>query len=641
MAIVDMNKISLVALESQKHQILKLLMRKGIVQIDDSSELLEDESLGSFLVKDGDETTASIYDQKIMVVSQAIAALSVVSKRKKPLFSKPEQSDKLSKEQAQEFYSLASEVNTLGKNIVELKANENNLKNKIALMMPWSKLDMPLEATQTKFSKILLGVMPANVGIEQIEIKLTEQSLAADIGIIDADNTNSYSYLVAHKESFDSALEVAKEFGFSAVSFTDIVGTPAQVIKSCESLLVKSENERADIDAQILKMSEQIESLEKLYDYYSIKKEQADITSNLVKTKTTFCFNGWVEASKSAELESELTQKFDCCVYVTPVDKKEGVPILLKNNAFVEPFESITSMYSLPHSSNMDPNTMVAIFYTIFYGMMLSDAGYGLIMALACGFIWFKYNPDGGMGKMIKMFFYCGISTTIWGFVFGSIFGGLIPFPALLDPLTDVMPIMGISILFGILHLYIGLGMKAYMSIRDGKPLDAIWDVVSWYLFVTGVVILIAPTVMEGVNATVLSAGKYMAIAGVILLVLTQGRSADGLFAKLFGGVKSLYGITGYFGDILSYLRLMALCLSTGVIAQVINLLGDIAGPVAFIFIGLIGHTINLLINALGAYVHTSRLQYVEFFGKFYEGGGKAFNPFKLKSKYVTFKEEN
>lgn len=641
MAIVDMNKISLVALESQKRQILKLLMKKGNVQIDDSSNLLEEEGLKEFLKKDGDESTVSLYDQKMTLVTQAITALDTIAKRKKPLFAKPFQSEKMKSTRAEEIYSFALETNTLGKNIIELKASENGLKNKIQSLVPWTELSMPLETTSTKFTKVLLGTLPVTISIEDIQIKLSEQSLASVIGIVNSDRTNAYAYLISHKEHYDKTLEVIKEFGFSPVTFSDEVGTPAHVIKNCESLIVKSENERDDIHSQLLRMTEKLEDLEKLYDYLSIKKQQAAITSNLVKTQSTFCFNGWVETSKTSELEAELTEKFDCCVYITAGDKKEGIPILLKNNALVEPFESITSMYSLPHSSNMDPNAMVALFYCIFYGMMLSDAGYGIIMTVACGFIALKYKPDGGMGKMMRMLALCGISTTIWGFVFGSVFGGLIPFKGLLNPIVDVMPLMGISILFGILHLYVGLGMKAYMLIRDKDPLAVIWDVISWYLFVTGVVILIAPTVMSDVSPAILSVGKYMAIAGAIVLILTQGRSKKGLFGKAFGGVASLYGITAYFGDILSYLRLMALCLSTGVIATVINLLGDMTGPVAGIIIGILGHTINLLINALGAYVHTSRLQYVEFFGKFYEGGGKAFDPFKLKSKYVTFKEEN
>lgn len=641
MAIVDMNKISLVGLESQKYQILKFLMKKGIVQIDDSSVLAEDEELKEFLKKDGDESAVSMYEQKISVVSQAIASLNAVYKRKKPLFASLNQTEKLKLVQIEELYSFAGEINALGKRIIELKSNENTLKNQIEAMLPWEKFDIPLENLSTKFTKILLGTISTNTSLENIKVKLAEIAPESDIEEINSDKINKYLYLVAHKEVYDKAIDVAKEFGFLPVSFNDITGTPSEIIKKSQNLVAKDEKERADINSEILKSAEKTFELEKLYDYLNMEKEQASILSSLVKTKTTFYFNGWVTAKQSTEIEKELTEKFDCCVYVTQGNKKEGIPILLENNAFVEPFESVTSMYSLPHSSNIDPNSMLAVFYFIFYGMMLSDAGYGIIMTVVCGFVALKYKPSGGMGKMIRMLALCGISTTIWGFVFGSIFGGLIPFKGLLDPLTDVMSIMGVSIIFGIIHIFFGLGMKAYILIRDGNPFAAIWDVLSWYLFVLGLVILIAPVVVTfEIPESILTIGKYMTIAGVVILVLTQGRDNKGIFSKAFGGIKSLYDITGYFGDILSYLRLMALCLSTGVIAMVINLLGDMAGPVFAIVIGVIGHTVNLLINALGAYVHTSRLQYVEFFGKFYEGGGKAFNPFKLKSKYVIFKEE-
>ncbi len=638
MAIVDMNKISLVGLETQKHQILSFLMKKGTVQIDDSSTLIEEE-LKEFLQKDGDEDRVSICEQKLTVISQAISTLNIVSKRKKPLFSSPQESKKLSAEKAEELYSFALEVNSLSRRIIELKASENTLKSKIDIMTPWMNLNVPLESLGTKFSYMALGTLPSSVNLESIEIKLAEVAKESTIGIINNDKIISYVYLIAHKDVYETAIDTIKEFGFSIVSFSDNEGTPSQVIKNCGHLVAKSENERADIDSQFIKMSERLPDLEKLYDYFNMEKEQANILSNLVKTKTSFTFNGWLPAEESKLIEKELTEKFECCVYIEPGDKKEDIPILLENNAFVEPFESITSMYSLPRSSNMDPNSMVALFYAIFYGMMLSDAGYGLVMTVLCGFIALKYKPAGGLGKMTRMLALCGITATVWGFIFGSIFSGLIPMTGLLDPLVDVMPIMGISILFGITHLYVGLGMKAYMYIRDGNPLAVIWDVISWYLFVTGVIILIAPTVMPDLSSTILNVGKVLAISGVILLIATQGRDQKSLFGKLFGGAKSLYGITGYFGDILSYLRLMALCLSTGVIGKVINLLAGMAGPLG-IFILLIGHVINFLLGALGAYVHTSRLQYVEFFGKFYEGGGKAFNPFKLKSKYVYFKEE-
>ena len=234
----------------------------------------------------------------------------------------------------------------------------------------------------------------------------------------------------------------------------------------------------------------------------------------------------------------------------------------------------------------------------------------------------------------------CGISTAIWGFVFGSVFGSSLPgIPVIINPLKDVMVLMAMSLVFGIIHIYIGLGIKGYTLLRDGDVIGFISDIILWYIFITGVCLLIIPVVAGDIGIFSVI-GKYLAIIGMVGIILTNGRAYKGIFMKLFKGTSALYGITGYFGDILSYTRLMALCLSSGVIGQVINLLGAMAGPVGMIIIGLIGHSINLFIGALGAYVHTSRLQFVEFFGKFYEGGGEAFTPFKFRTKYTSINEE-
>lgn len=638
---VDMNKLSLVGLDTQKSQILKLLMQKGIVQIDDSADLTENEEIKEFLKRDGDEEKVAMYEQRLSVTANAIIALDFAAKRKKAIFSQTRQSEMLTEEQVEELYSFAGEVNSLVKKVNELKASENVLKNKIEMLVPWAKLDIPLEQTSTKFSQIVLGMIPTNITLESISLKLAEVAPESTVGMVNSNKLVSYIYLIAHNDVYEQAIEVLREFDFAAISFADSTGTPLQAINSYKNIVAESEQKRKELDAELLEKTEKTFSLEQLYDCLTVQRDQINILSKLLKTERAFTFNGWIPANKSDLVKQELVEKFDCCVYTTPGDKKTGIPILLKNNALVEPFESITAMYSLPHSSNVDPNTVVAIFFFTFYGMMLSDAGYGVLMTLACWFVLSKYNPDGEIGKMLRMFRLCGVSTTIWGLVFGSIFGGLVPFQGLLNPLEDVQPLMAMSILFGIAHLYVGLGMKGYMYIRDGNPLAVIWDVISWYLFLTGLIILVAPSVMPSVDPQLLVAGEYMALVGFVILFLTQGRNEKGLFKKAFEGVSCLHGVIGYFGDILSYLRLMALCLSTGVIAIVINLLGEMSGVVLAVIIGTVGHMINLLINALGAYVHTSRLQYVEFFGKFYEGGGTAFKPFKLNTKYVSFREEN
>ena len=198
---------------------------------------------------------------------------------------------------------------------------------------------------------------------------------------------------------------------------------------------------------------------------------------------------------------------------------------------------------------------------------------------------------------------------------------------------------MGLALLLGIIHIYVGMLMKAIMLVKEKKIFDAICDILFWYLLLTGVFMLVIPIVAGDIGIWSV-VGKYLAIIGVIGVLLTGGRKEKNIIKKFTKGLSSLYGITSYFSDVLSYSRLMALCLSTGVIAQVVNLLGGLVGPIPAVIVGIIGHGFNLANSALGSYVHTSRLQYVEFFGKFYEGGGKEFTPFKYKNKYTRIKEE-
>ena len=326
-------------------------------------------------------------------------------------------------------------------------------------------------------------------------------------------------------------------------------------------------------------------------------------------------------------------------IKVRPEEENEQAPVLVQDNRVVEPFQSITNMYSVPNKHELDPNPVMAIFYILFFGLMLSDVGYGLLLTLGCLFFIKKKKYERGEGKLVKLLTYCGVSSVVWGFFFGSFFGDLIPIKGILNPLKDVMPLMGLALLLGIVHIYTGMFMKAIQLIREKKVLDAICDIGFWYLLLTGVFLLVVPIVAGDIGIWS-EVGKYLAIIGVVGVILTGGRKEKNIFKKCTKGVSSLYDITSYLSDVLSYSRLMALCLSTGVIAQVVNLLGGLVGPIPAIFVGIIGHGFNLANSALGSYVHTSRLQYVEFFGKFYEGGGKEFTPFKYKNKYTKIKEE-
>lgn len=640
MAIVNMNKISIVGLQLEKDQILKFLMKKGFVQIDDSADLLEDEFFGKSLKKDSREQLVYEYEQKMSSINVAIETLKSNTKIKKSMLSPKDDFKNISIDYAEKLYEDILEINSISKQINSLKSEENSLLNTKETLTPWIKFDLDLGNISTKYSRTILGTIPTTSNIDQVTNKLYDEVPESVIGIINEDKQFRYIFVIVHKDSLYNATEVLREYGFSQVTFGLLEYTPKTEINNIENKINEIQNNRNILIEKLKNYCEKIKEYENLYDYYMVIRDENKIVENFIKTKTTFCLNGWLPSKKADSLVKTLTENYKCYVETEKGNKDEGYPVLLENNSFVTPFEDIVNMYSTPSTKDVDPSGIMAFFYIIFFGMMLADAGYGILISLACLFIVKKTKLKKGQGNLIKLMGICGISTAIWGFVFGSVFGSSLPgIPVIINPLKDVMVLMAMSLVFGIIHIYIGLGIKGYTLLRDGDVIGFISDIILWYIFITGVCLLIIPVVAGDIGIFSVI-GKYLAIIGMVGIILTNGRAYKGIFMKLFKGTSALYGITGYFGDILSYTRLMALCLSSGVIGQVINLLGAMAGPVGMIIIGLIGHSINLFIGALGAYVHTSRLQFVEFFGKFYEGGGEAFTPFKFRTKYTSINEE-
>ena len=305
---------------------------------------------------------------------------------------------------------------------------------------------------------------------------------------------------------------------------------------------------------------------------------------------------------------------------IVPLADDEPMPIEFENNKFVTPVEPVTEMFSLPSRGDIDPNPVMSIFYYLFFGLMLSDAGYGLLLVIAAAVMLKKMKPEGTRNKMVQLFLLGGVGSIFWGALFGSWFGNIIPVVAetffgttigqlgLYDPIKDPMPLLILSFIFGIIHLFTAMGINFYNLTRHGKLKDAIYDVGFWYLFLIGLILLIpiAPLGTPGVFQT----GAVMAIAGALGLILTQGRSNSNFFARIFGGLSSLYDVTSYLSDVLSYSRLLALGLATGVIAMVVNTMGSMAGggiggAILLIVVFVLGHTMNLLINVLGAVSYT------------------------------------
>lgn len=675
MAVLQMQKVSICALKKDRKAILEKVQSMGIME---TSQFMEDET---GFEKMNTQNAKSKFEKNASLADTALGILAEYVPEKTSMFASLEGKKLVEKEpflqavdRKDEIMSAASGILAQQRKIAEYKANIQKLENQIEALAPWMGLDVPMAFKGTKTSAFFVGSISASVTLEEIYTWILEkapETAGADVWILSSDKDGTYIAVVCLKEDMSKVEEALRQNGFSRPSQLT-AQVPAkekenlqreiqrlkQDIKSCREVIEGYAAERTD--------------LKLIGDYFRARAEKYEVLGTLPQSKRTFVLSGYVPRKVVPALERTLEDNFVLSIDVEELQEEEEGPVLLSNNGFSESMEGILASYGLPHKGELDPTTIMSFFYVFFFGLMLSDAAYGLIITIAC-FIAVKKFPrmEQSLKKSIKMFMYCGISTVIWGILFGGYFGDAIdvvartffgisvPEGGLVKalwfvPLNDPMRMLIYSMAFGLVHLFTGLGIKGYMLLKDKKYLDFFCDIVLWYVFLIGLLLLLIPSNIFASIAqldtgvfppAVAGTGKVLAIVGVVGLVLMSGRSSKNVVLRLALGAYDVYNVTGWLSDVLSYSRLLALGLATGVIASVVNQMGSmlgggILGAVLFIVVFIVGHTLNLAINLLGAYVHTNRLQFVEFFGKFYEGGGKAFNPFKASTKYVDVKEE-
>ena len=541
------------------------------------------------------------------------------------------------------------------KDIADRRTEINRLRGLIAGLKPWETLDIPLEMNETEHALVQLGAAPVKTDTVQMTADVQAAAPSVIVQEVSKDKQQKYYAFICLKEEKEQLLEALRPYNFSAVTLADQKGTATEAMHRYEKEIEKNEKNIAEDEEILKKLAAYREHIEFLYDSLMMRRDRARVVGDMVSTEMVFYFDGWMPAKAQPEVEALLKEYEFYYNIEEPDPDDESVPVLLQNNSIVTPFEAVTGMYSLPGRHDIDPTAILAPFYFLFFGLMLSDAAYGLILTTLCAIILKKYKPEGTTHRMIKMFMFCGLSTFMWGALFGGWFGNFFTVaaktffgkefvirPLWFDPLSEPMRLLVVSLILGAIHLFVGMGVQAYMDIKDGRPLDALFDIGLWYLLLIGIVLF---AFGGKLGAGAVGIGKIMAIVGAVGILLTGGRKKKGIFGKLTGGLGSLYGITSYLSDVLSYSRLLALGLATGVVAQVFNTLGSlagggIAGSILLIVVFAFGTVFNIAINALGAFVHSCRLQYVEFFGKFYTGGGRPFAPFERKTKYIKILKE-
>lgn len=647
--ILKMQKLTLIGFLADKESILRDLMKKKCVQINGPENIQDYESIAQLAVPGVAQTYE--LEQELTKFTSAIRAVAPYEE-KGSAFSKKEISDfssMLDKEIYSEAASLRDEINSIVKQIAEQKNIISRSQLQITSLEPWTDLDLDLSVTQTKSTALLYLTAAADVNLEEFEAKLQEATPLCYVHKVSSSSELSCLLLIYHKDAQDAVMNVVKGFNTNRPDFASLKGNAAENISSLKNKIETCSKEAQRLTEQLKVAATSSKLLKKGFDMVTLQIDDQKVRENIFQTQSVFALTGWLTENDMDKVK-KILDKYPC--YYTMVQPEEGddPPIKLKNNKFVEPYEMITEMYSLPTPDGIDPTPILTPFFILFFGMMLADAGYGLILFLLCFIGLKKLKPDEGFLKnAMNIGVACGLSTIFWGVMYGGYFGNLVTqvaeswfgvtvtVPAVFDPLNDPMSVMLLSLILGAIHLFAGMGVKIYMLAKRGHLLDGLMDIGLWYVLLIGLPMLALP-VTAGI-------GKVLSIVGAVGLILTQGRHEKNIFMKLIKGVMSLYDITSYLSDVLSYARILALGLAGGVIANVMNIMGtmpglNIIGVVVFVAIFAIGHAFNLAISGLGAYVHTSRLQYVEFFGKFYEAGGRPFKPFKANTKYTLISDK-
>ena len=641
MAVVEMNKISLIGLETDKERVLENLMKIGMVEVKDLSENLSSDEWKDLAQNDGDNESIQELEAKIEKISAIIEYLERYDTQKKGLFSSKRDLSindySLVLKNQDKLLSVIDEIKQCNQAMADLKSEKNKFSNLILSLKPWEALDIPLDLVATRNSTVLTGVVPKMADADKIRQDLASEVPECHFEVVGEDKDQSYLLIIYLSSKEDAVTKVLKQYGFSKVTFKDLNGTAKHNINEASKKIDSIEKEIEGIEKKIASFSSYKSDLEVLYDHMSIERDRKKVLSNLVKTDKIFLLEGWLPAKMSEQVKGYLEKSCDCFVNIIEPSEDEEFPVLLANNDIAKSVESITSMYSVPNSREIDPNTIMAPFFMLFFGLMLSDGGYGALLAIATAIILKVFKLEEGTKRFMKLMFYCGISTMFWGLLFGGWFS--IPnIPSLwFNPVDDPELLLSYSLLFGVIHIYVGLGVRAANLIREKKYLDVVFDVLFWYIIFTGFALYLLPYIpkIDPDRVTgLVNIGKYLLLIGAVLLVLTQGRSKKNIFAKLVNGISSLYDLVGFLSDVLSYSRLLAMGLATSVIGSIVNQMAAMLGfnnifkIILVALVLLVGHAINFAINALGLCPFQQASVY-RVFGKFYKGGGTSLNPLK------------
>lgn len=649
MSLSPVAKYSLISREKNKDRIIDLLHNFGVMQLSEGEKK-------EVIARTDENSPEYLFAQ----VTFALNFLKRYDERKIPLTQKlagrqPELTLSQLEEMAEKFdyRQVVAACENHEAKLNELSNLIDRHKNDLALLFPWSGLDfVPESKIETRITKTLLG----SASFEVYEEILRKTEKLKEVNLLKSREINREVFfaITFHKKLENEIKVILTQHDFKPSQLPSLVCHPHDQTRTCENTITRAEKDREKIIQEIKKEVKYIPSLEIIYDFLAWKKEQKEAKDNTLNTAKTFTLLFWME-ERFKEILCRALAKItaDYALEKIPVNKGEVVPVVLKNKALVEPFESVTGVYGMPLPSEPDPTPFLAPFFFIFFGFCVSDAGYGLVITLIMSILYKMMKKPPAEKKLIKLLIFGGLSTLVIGALFGSWFGVDISNMSdnwfktfvltfkVIDPVKNPITVLLVALAFGILQIMTGLLVNTWWKIKNKKISDGLLGSGLWFFTILSLVLWIL-TKVKILPTSLNSFFTYLILADALALILANSRKTKNIFLKLPLGLYSLYSAIGYISDTLSYSRLLALGLATGIIAMVINLIAGLAVSmlpfVGYFFALLIligGHLFNIGINALGAFIHSGRLQFVEFFPKFMEGGGSRFRPFRKQARYI------
>lgn len=664
MSVSVMKKLTVLAPERDADRLVRRLMRLRCAEL--TSVPLGDLPDGGTLLRYDCDTARAEAERRVADVTAAIPLLEAYTVKAMPWNKKPVAI-------TTEEFRKSGRFDTARETVAEVLAlrdtrtaatNEyNRLSDLCQSLTPWLEYQQPLTGEGTNLCEVWLGTLPPKTLISEADDALAD--LHAGVEEIHRDETALYVSVLLLKEDSDATARALAGKGFLRLTFK---GLPAEgdvpakeQHKLCLRKLDELDNQLQICADRLRALSERLPDVKVLFDLEMTALTAARQKQKLATTEQCVVLEAWVPAEREARVSAAL-DKLPCAYGLEEPAPDEEPPILLKNNGFASNFEWVVGMYSYPKYGTFDPTFIMSIYYFVIFGLMFADVGYGALLVLV-GFLAPKIlHMKPSMTRMLNMFAYCGVACTVFGFVFGGWFGDL-PYalmtgfggyesaeaakeaypifnglvitlngnPVSLNPLDNPMAFLVVSLAMGAVHLIGGMAVKFVLLCKQGEVFAAIFDIGSYWILFAGLgLIFVNPTV-----------GWIVLGVGALMIVATYGRAQKNPIMRVLMGFKGLYDLINYASDLLSYCRILALGLAAAVMAQVFNLLATMGGPtpvgfVLLVVVLLIGHVLNIAINLLGSFVHTSRLQYLEFFGKFFEDGGVGFVPAEPSNEYST-----